>query len=195
MAELDPWSQLVATTPGPAPRHLAYADGESVGFDVRMPLPRQCLVCGGDRELAVSRRRLRIERDLLTSLGHHLHGQRVDGLVRIGDRIELALSFCVECRARHAQTRRAEWVVRLTPAWFLTVVVGAMLLLPSATGYVLFAALAAFGAAFYRREHLRARTMVVIESIDGDGIVRISPVHPDTAQAILVAAGMQAPAS
>jgi len=52
---------------------------------------------------------------------------------------------------------------------------------------------AAFVAAVIRRDRLRATYIVVIERIDGDGIARMRPVHPDASEAILVAAGMQQP--
>jgi hypothetical protein len=93
-------------------------------------------------------------------LAHHLRGDRVDGLIQVGDRVELALPFCAACRAMEKRVMRLTWLVRLAPLWMVAV-------------------------------RLDARYVVEIESIDGDGIVRMAPVHPDASHAIVVAAGME----
>jgi hypothetical protein len=187
MTQPDPWSQLAAVAATGAPRHLAYVDGESVGYDVRMPLPALCLTCGGGDDLSRTPCHIRARTDLESRIAAHLRGERLEGVVRVGDRIALALPFCAGCRLMQKRTRRATLIARLIPVW------GPVLLIATALVHtaLMLVAVAAIGAAVVHRLRLAGRYQVVIESIDGDGIVRLGPIHPDTAHAIMVAAGME----
>jgi hypothetical protein len=187
----DVWSQFAAITPTGAPRHLAYVDGPAVGFDLRMPLPARCLTCGSEDHLAPERARIRIKGGLDVFLAHHLRGDRVDGLIQVGDRVELSLPFCATCRAMQKRVMRLTWLVRLAPLWMVAVMVAFALISSSLAIVGVLAAVVGLIAAYIERGRLDARYVVEIESIDGDGIVRMAPVHPDASHAIMVAAGME----
>lgn len=187
MSQVDPWSQLASVAPTGAPRHLAYVDGEAVGYDIRMPLPALCLTCGGSDGLARLPCRVRAQASLETRIAAHLRGERLDGVVRVGDAIALELPICARCRDMQTRARRAALLARLIPVWGVVLLV-ATALVHSA---LMLVAVAAIVAAIVHHRRLADRYQVVIQSIDGDGIVRIAPVHPDASMAILVAAGMQ----
>ena len=187
----DPWSQFAAVAPAAAqPRHLAYVDADSVGFDVRMPLPACCLTCGATEQLSRSKHRLKVKADVAAFLANQLRGERLDGAVQFGDRIELALPFCPACRA--VQRKAIFWwrVAKLSPVWGIALVIAFAAIAPSLIGLAILLFLGGSLFAGLRGRWLAASHIIELERLDGDGILRMRPVHPDAAHAILAAAGM-----
>jgi hypothetical protein len=186
MSQVDPWSQLAAVAPTGAPRHLAYVDGEAAGYDVRMALPSLCLTCGTSDGITTATCKVRAQANLEMRIAAHLRGERLEGVVRVGDSIALALPTCGRCAQLRRRAGHLTLAVRLVPFWGFALAVVALIVHPA----LLLLVIAAIAAVVVQRMRVQ-RYVVVVESIDGDGIVRISPVHPDASMAILVAAGMQ----
>ena len=187
----DPWSQFAAVAPTAAvPRHLAYVDADSVGFDVRMALPARCLTCGATERLGRKHHRLKVKADVAAFLANQLRGDRLDGAVQFGDRIELVLPFCLSCQAMQRKAIFWSRVAKFSPVWGIALVVAFAAISSSLIGlaFLLFlggALFAGLGGRWLASSHI-----IELERLDGDGIMRMRPVHPDAAQAILEAAGM-----
>jgi len=184
----DVWATAQGKPTARPAGYLCYVDGDAVGFDARLALPRICLRCGGVGNLQARRRVVRLESDLATRLAMALQGvERSDLRVRPGDRLELVLPVCAACVAAQRLTSTLRWIVRTAPAWWLALVlvaaaVSSSLGGPLAVGLIPVIALLALWA--YVR---RGRTDLVLERIDSDGTVRLRGVHPDAAEAIQLA--------